>query len=272
MSTRNFIKRFDENLYKEYLLDLLRDNSSYVAPVARIEAPQQSISNITKKMFYAISELPASHKAYDYIVNKRKIPQKWLNFIYYIEDFKDIFQIFTKYDAARFKNDGRIVVPYFSSTGNLNGVSCRSLVPNDFLRYIKLKIDDTIPDIFNLAGVDKTRNIYVLEGAFDSCFIQNAVAVNGSNLTSIDKYLPKDKCVLIFDYQPRNPQIVKLIEKAINDGYRVCLLPEFPQGSKDINDLVVNNGYTEEMLMNIINNNISSGVVAKINFIKWKRI
>jgi hypothetical protein len=79
----------------------------------------------------------------------------------------------------------------------------------------------------------------------------------------------KDNIVLVYDREPRNKEIVKQIEKSINKGYTVCLLPDNLPG-KDINDMIAD-GLTEKQIMNLIEENTFSGLTAKLKFVEWKK-
>ena len=119
-----------------------------------------------------------------------------------------------------------------------------------------------------LDRVNKKETIYVTEGPIDSLFIKNAVATADSNLMVAD-YLGKENLVLVYDNEPRNSNIVKQIEKAINSGFRVCLFPEsFPY--KDINEGIIS-GLTKPQIQRIIDNNTFEGLRAKMEFVNWKK-
>ena len=60
-------------------------------------------------------------------------------------------------------NDPRIVIPFYSESGKLIGISGRAI--NDSpLRYLTMRFEEDTPLIFNLNKVDKTKTIYVTEG------------------------------------------------------------------------------------------------------------
>ena len=71
---------------------------------------------------------------------------------------------------------------------------------------------------------------------------------------------------MIFDNQPRNKEVCKIIEKNIDDGYSVVIWPQSIE-EKDINDMIL----AGRNVNNIINENIYSGLMAKAKFIAWKR-
>lgn len=103
-------------------------------------------------------------------------------------------------------------------------------------------------------------------------FIKNAIATADSNLQYAVHTLENINAekVLIPDIQPRNRNIVKNIERWIESDCTVCLLPTTLKG-KDVNEIILS-GMSKIKLKQIIDENIFSGLRAKIEFQKWKSI
>jgi len=72
---------------------------------------------------------------------------------------------------------------------------------------------------------------------------------------------------MILDNEPRNKEIVKRMETLIDNDYELVIWPDSIK-EKDINDMVLQ-GYD---VNTIIDNNIYSGLNAKIALVAWKRI
>jgi hypothetical protein len=73
------------------------------------------------------------------------------------------------------------------------------------------------------------------------------------------------------DNEPRNKDIVRQLEKYIELGYSVCMLPDtIPQ--KDINEMILHGGMTPDEIIDLINTNTYSGMEAKLKFINWRKI
>ena len=66
-------------------------------------------------------------------------------------------------------------------------------------------------------------------------FLDNAIAVAGSDLEM--KQL-KNKAVYIFDNEPRNTEIIKKMEKLIDNNYQVFIWPKNIK-DKDIYDIII---------------------------------
>ena len=73
--------------------------------------------------------------------------------------------------------------------------------------------------------------------------------------------------MLVFDNEPRNQELVKIISNATDDNYKVVVWPSNIK-HKDINEMVLNNIDVKT----IINNNTFTGLRLKVNFNQWKKI
>jgi hypothetical protein len=89
-------------------------------------------------------------------------------------------------------------------------------------------------------------------------------------LSNAVKYIPREKLVLVFDNEPRNKDIIKLMDKAIENHFAICIWPEMIQ-EKDINEMFLT-GFSTEELVDIINKNTFVNLRAKMEFIQWKKV
>ena len=136
------------------------------------------------------------------------------------------------------------------------------------IRYVTVKVTDE-KKLFGLHRLRKQDKVYVLEGQFDSYFVENSIASGDSNLGGVAAVLPELNVTLVYDNEPRNKDIVKQIEKSIDKGYNVCLFPDSVKG-KDVNEMI-QNGLTSDEIKTIIESNTFSGLTAKLKFTHWKR-
>jgi hypothetical protein len=152
--------------------------------------------------------------------------------------------------------------------GVLGGFSCRDITGKG-KRYVNLNLNDE-PIIFGQERVKNKANIYVTEGVIDSLFLPNGVAVGSTNLALSSEFFDKERCVLVFDNQPRNKEMTNIMERYIDDGYRVFIWPNKNNlKGKDINNCILN-GVSRKDILKIINTNIYSGLTAVTRFIDWK--
>jgi hypothetical protein len=125
--------------------------------------------------------------------------------------------------------------------------------------------------VFGVDKIDWDKHIYVVEGQFDSMFLDNGLATGDSSLEQIGDQLRLrgNDYTLVYDNQPRNPQIVKQIKEAIKHNHPVVLWPESEW--KDINDMVQKGGMTVDEVEGIINKHTLQGLAALLAFNDWKR-
>jgi hypothetical protein len=151
-------------------------------------------------------------------------------------------------------------------------VSGRALETSDYkLRYVTLRTDDSKDKL--IFGVDRMNiheTVKIVEGPIDSLFLSNCIASGDANLSLTSKNISAGKKVLIFDNEPRNKEIVKMIEVAIKSDNYVVIWPNTIKG-KDINEMVMS-GLTVSEIEDIISSNTFSGLEAQAKFIFWKKV
>ena len=269
----NFLKQFDGELYKEYALERYKEGvtgmgSNTPNPVFKHEKPKFH----TKIDLPKISDLEDNHFAKKYLVN-RAIPTQFLSYLYYTEDFKKFVKEMTKRDYDLNENEQRIIIPFYDENKILVTFQGRAFT-NTLLRYITIKINEDSPKIFGLDRLDLEKQFYVVEGPFDSMFLPNCIAMAGSdvNLRSqveISDALDDHRGTMVFDNEPRNKEIISRMEKAIDNGWNVCIWPESIT-RKDLNDMVLA-GIQESRLIEIINTNMHNGLLAKTHLATWRK-
>ena len=286
-----FLQELDGTVYKQYALERYSagetGNHNYKKPdfaelrgnaYSRLhgtessrqeeEAPSPALGKTWNSIgLESIKDLPEGHYARDYIKN-RKIPEKHWDEIYFTPAFKDFLdKEFPDHGKDDVPNDDRIVLCYTNEKGEVTNVAGRALSDTK-IRYITIKIKDE-KKLFGLHRLQKENRVYVLEGQFDSFFVTNSVASGDSNLGGVAAAYPELNTVLVYDNEPRNKDIVKQINKSIENGYTVCLFPESVKG-KDVNEMI-QNGLTSDEIQSIIDTNTFSGLTAKLKFTHWKR-
>ena len=217
-----------------------------------------------------LDHIPNNNSVYRFIKD-RKIPDSVHERLYVIYDEKKLERVAPAYKGRIHGNDSRLLLPFCDRNGKLVGLAARATNPAATLRYLAFKIDDDAPMIFGLDHLKRNSRepIYVVEGPIDSLFLPNAIAVGGADFGKLDQEVRKDKCVIVFDNEPRNPEIVKRMKKIIAAEYKICIWPETIQ-EKDINDMILA-GMDSVEITNVINKNTFSGLQATASLNKWKR-
>ena len=264
-SFTNFLKDQDTMLHDQYVME--RYKSGLTGKASNTPAPMvpSSKPNFTKKDFdlKRISELNKSHPARAYL-EKRKLPDKCLRDLYYCDNFKQ-WTNDQKYTFSDVSNDEpRIIIP-LKKGSTIFGFQGRSLNPKNKLRYITIMLDDEAPKVYGLDRINKTKPIYIVEGPFDSLFLENSVAMAGSDLDPGS--FGWSDYIWVYDNEPRNRQIVERITKSINRGEKVVIWPQAVT-KKDINDMILVGLDPQQ----IIQTNTYSGIQAQIKLNEWKRV
>ena len=84
-------------------------------------------------------------------------------------------------------------------------------------------LDDEAPKIYGLDKINKSKPIYIVEGPFDSLFLENSVAMAGSDLDP--RTFGWSDYIWVYDNEPRNREIVNRISKSIDRGDKVVIWP-----------------------------------------------
>ena len=260
----NFLKDRDTFLHDQYVMEKFKEGSggkgTFVPnPKFDFKPPVFRKNDINLEK---ISDLNKEHPARDYL-EKRGI--KDLDYFYYCPKFK----AWTNEQKKTFDNlrqDGeRIIIPFKDKDGKLFGYQGRSLAPTARMRYITIMLDEDKPKIFGQDRINYDEPIYIVEGPFDSTFIQNSVAMAGSDVDP--RTFGWSDYIWVYDNEPRNRQIVDRISKTIGRGEKVVIWPN-DISEKDINDMIL----TGHNVQHVIESNTYHGLEANLKFNNWKKV
>ena len=273
-SLPNLIKHVNPQLHKQYVMEKFSGNkpkekSAKTKTEMRFKK-KPAYQKTALKDLKKISQLRIDHPARLW-VEKRLIPKNMHYKLYFAPKFYEFAKKFApkKYGVIT-KDEPRLIIPFVDTNGELVAFQGRAFGKTD-LRYITVKVNEEAPKIFGLDTIDRTKTVYVVEGPLDSLFLDNACAMAGSGISdeSISK-IGTDDIVFVFDNEPRNKEIVGLIEKRISNGYKVVIFPDYIE-EKDINDMVIA-GRDPEEIQSIISNNVFNGLNAKMRLSEWRKI
>lgn len=269
MSFGNFLKGFDNNLYRQYQMERFKEesHSNTPKPDFTLFKTQPIFTKSNSLSIPSITTLNSDHSAVKYIAS-RKIPKDKWNDIYYADDFlKFCDETFPNHGKKLIKEEPRIIIPFYDTDNELIGIQGRSLDPKAKVRYITIKVNDEVTKIYGLNKVDFSQTIYVVEGPFDSMFLDNSIASMDASLYSVVPMVGTDKdYVLVFDNEPRNKEVVKHLHKAIKLGHKVCIWPSNIK-EKDINDMVK----ADIEVNSIIKQHTYKDIIAELQFQQWKK-
>jgi len=263
-----FLKDRDQPLYDEYIMERYKEGltgKGTVTPEPKFTFPQPKFrkkdicDELTK-----ISELNTTHRAKKYLIN-RGINEDTLSKLYYCPNFKEWTNKHKKTFDNTKHDDQRIIIPLRHSDGQLFGYQGRSLDPTSKMRYITVMLDEDAPKLYGLEKINTKKPIYILEGPFDSLFVENSVAMCGSDV-DIRSFGWSDY-IWVFDNEPRNREIVSRIERCINRGDKVIIWPSHIQ-EKDVNEMIL----AKYDICTILEGSTHSELTAKLKLNLWKKV
>lgn len=262
LSFNNFLKKIDSTLHQEYSMEKFKEgftgkNFVVESPKFEFSKPEFKQNKIQSLNLPKASEDETAKK---YLLSRKLDPEKF----YFADKFKkwSNTQKFTFHDLKY--DEPRIVIPLYNFDGSLIGFQGRALIPN-LIKYITVMIDEEAPKIYGLNKINRELPIYVVEGPFDSTFIDNCVALCGSD--GDVRCLERSNLIFIYDNEPRNKEIVRRIGDTISSGNSVVIWPSTIK-EKDINDMVLS-GHS---VLDVIESNTYYGLKAKVKFNEWKKV
>ena len=258
LSFNNFLKQIDVALHKQYVLEKFKEGHTGKNFV--VEEPKFEFK---KPVFTKDIDLP---KASEVPVAKEYLEKRKLDStkFYYAHKFKKWANTQKEtFDNIR-KDESRIIIPMYDKDRKLIGFQGRSLGPNS-VKYITIMINEDASKIYGLDKINEDKTIYVVEGPFDSTFVENSIAMCGSD--SGLENIKRSSVVFVYDNEPRNKEILGRIEKCIGNSDRVVIWPRDIL-QKDINDMAL----AGHDIMGILKTNTFSGLEAQVKFNNWKKV
>ena len=273
----NFIKNIDYHLYSEYKLERLKDgghkpeNKELDEFVAKLRTPVFLQSGPLKGL-KKVSQLDPSDPVKRLVVG-RKIPNPFHAKLFKCPKFFSWSNevIPGKFDKAALKYDEcRLLIPFLNKNLELHAFQGRAVDSDAKTRYITIVNNEEFPKVWGLDQVDFKKKVYVTEGPIDAMFLPNSIATAGGDLASAVKDLPRENMVIVLDNEPRSKETREKIDKAINQGYNVCVWPRNFE-HKDVNDAVMA-GLSSEFVQYIIDTNTFRDLKAKLALNMWSKM
>lgn len=280
MALKNFLYNVSPELYRDYTAEILfgklKSDQSDIESVQQKCTQQSKCIKVKQERYITnLTELKDDHPAIKYVRDVRRIPKVRWNQIYWTEQFQELINehFGDKYKNSNLPSTGIVFVvrAFASKVSRLEdipiiGYQLRSIDPDcpKAKRFVTC-IEPQKTGVYGIENIDWNKQIFVTEGPIDSLFIPNCIAV----MTSALYRVKIDNAIYVNDCEPRNKEIVKQIERSINQGCRVVLLPE-RYFSLDINDIVCKYNLSENDLVLLLKSNAYQGIGAKIHFSNWR--
>ena len=258
LSFNNFIKKVDVTLHKQYTLEKFKEGHT-----GRNFITDEPEFTFKKPVFKKKLDLPKASEnffAKEYLEKRKLNPDKFY--------FTDTFKKWTNTKKQTFdtigRDEPRIIIPMYDVSKNLIGFQGRSLTHNS-VKYITVMLDDEAPKLYGLESIDENKPIYIVEGPFDSTFVENGVAMCGADV-DVGSFGWSDY-IWVLDNEPRNREIVNRVAKLIDRGEKVVIWPN-QIIEKDINDMVLGG----QNIMDVLKSSTYHGLEAKVKFNNWKKV
>ena len=273
----NLLKHVDSSLHKEYSLERYKSGQSGAtrSTPESIKVPSPRFGKIAKSTGYEKAEycdrLQSGHFCLEYL-KRRLIPEQHYKSLLFTNKYKQFVTEIFPDNRKEIVDDARLVIPFFDQYNELIAVSGRvSETSSEKLRYVTIRVNDSTDKLtYGLDRIDLTKPVKIVEGPIDSLFLSNCVASGDSSLSTTSNFIDAEQKILIFDNEPRNKEIVKLMQDAIKSGHNVVIWPDKIH-AKDINEMVMS-GISLDEIESIISSNTFKGLVAQAKFVFWKKI
>jgi hypothetical protein len=258
ISFNNYLKQVDPVLHEEYILakykrgltgknfvvDTPKFNPSKPIFKARLKLPRAS-ENETARSYLEARNIDATQFYY------AEGFKKWVNTL------KHTFN-----SRALYYEEERIVIPLYYQK-ELIGFQGRA-IKNSRIKYLTIMLNEDAPKVYNFDSIDNTKPVYILEGPFDSYFVENSIAMCGADVDI--KSLNISQPVYVYDNEPRNKEIIDRMVRTIAKDFPIVIWPKSIR-QKDVNLMVLNGTNVNQ----IIRDNTFTGLLANLNFNEWKK-
>lgn len=278
MSLKKFLKLHFPHYYQEYRLEMYADIKASRSHLAQPSI--QTVEPINKKVdvnldspssdLVPLTKLPSDHIAIKYC-ESRMIPKSAYTRLYYTKNYKEWVEGFIDTEGKKFPTDDRIVMLMKDRHGKIFGAQGRAL-NSSAIRYSTIKFDESVPKVFGLDSITDEYPIFVLEGAIDSLFIPNSLAICGGDVgTSLsDLGIPYERFVFVLDNEPRSADTIRRMLHAVELGASICIWT-IDSSLKDVNDMI-KSGISRKELLETISHNIYKGTKAIMKIKQWKKV
>lgn len=273
------LKRLSRPLYDEYLLETFRDEqpANTVQTPSNPAAKTAPVDELLGNYVFPLSQLAVLRGALYPVVsyaNQRQIPKTQFHRLFATMHAQTWLTPLVGEKAQKVK-DGEVflVLPLRLSDGTWYGCQLRSLTQKIYITFRWSETYKYPVKVFGLEAWKLEQETFVVEGPLDSLFVPNALAACGSDLFGAVQGL-QDNGVLphtavrtyVFDNEPRNKEIVRMMTNVIALHERIFIWPSgYP---KDINDVYRSN--LGENFLDVLRQRTFSGLQAQLEFTRWR--
>lgn len=259
------IKHFDPSLHRAMMLDSFgKVNKAPEKVLLPVESDKMSrFKSRIEKNPDGLVRVSDNESLYSNYLIGRDIPKTHLNRFIEIPSMKKFADSIEKYAGRQFPDVKCIGIPFIVDE-IMTFIQCRN-IEDDSLRYMTFEINPGLK-IFGFDDVDFSKRVSVLEGPFDSIFVDNAVANAGatdhSNIKAISDTGASLRFIFDRDYET-NPQVMAQLVSRIKQGHDVVIFDRSFR-AKDINESISNGSFDIDSLNQYLDSRTFSGLRANL--------
>lgn len=272
MSLKSFLRQRAPELYREYLLDMIRQDRPTPTPLLPPDPVPAEVTPMfgrcgTRMTLPTMASLPSDHPAVVYCQG-RGLPTAALDHLHFTDQWTQwIAETTWEYTFVE-DHAPRLVIPWYDRGGTLLGAQARRIdTTGQAARYVTLKAPTTIDKLYGWDRVEHHRRIYIVEGPLDSWFLPNAVASMDADLLRVyDHYFSSYTAVCAWDNEPRNVSVCRAMKAAIDRGISVVVWPTHLQ-EKDLNDMA----QAGHDVPTLVAQHTYKGLRAELEYLRWHK-
>lgn len=273
MFLSKYLKEYESDLYREYLVEKRKEQAFGRQQVAKVEVSEKLNAKmpVIEKLNFCerLDRLPVEHPIVKY-VKGRCIPEARWDRLWFTMQWPALVNSVNPGTYKNETNEPRLVIPIFNSNKEIESFQGRALRKDAPQKYITIKVHDDATKIYGLDTADSRHIVWVMEGPIDSLFIPNAIAITGGSL-DLNTVPFAETRVWVMDSEQRHPDTIKRMTRLIEAGEKVVFWDKAPWPSKDINEMIQDDGATPEAILTYMKENIASGLMAKMRLSKYSR-
>jgi hypothetical protein len=277
-SLGNLIKHLDPSTHKEYLFERFKegktvakkDEPEFDFKPSRLLKPYAEFTRYDRalRQLRRFDEMVRTHPAKRFVYDRLIPKEHWDKFFLAPKFYEFSNEIIAGKFPSLEHDHPRIIIPFYDRSGEFFAYQGRAF-GKEQPKYITIKFDDTKQKIYGLDRIDLNKPVMITEGPIDSLFLDNAIAMAGSDADG-GINIQHQQCTMIYDNEPRNEHIVSRMISAVDKNFNVVVWPESVRHGKDINDLILS-GKSAAQVQRLIYNNTHSGLAALQHINNWKR-
>ena len=213
-------------------------------------------------------ELVTTHPAKRFVYDRLIPKEHWDKFFLCHKFYEFSNEIIPGKFPSLKQDHPRVIIPFYDRSGSFFAYQGRAF-GKEQPKYITIKFDKTKQKIYGLDRIDLNKPVMITEGPIDSLFLDNAIALAGSDADG-GINIQHQQCTMIFDNEPRNEHIVNKMIQAVDKNFNLVVWPKTLE-HKDINDMILS-GKSTTQVQRLISNSTYSGLTALQHINNWKRI